>query len=84
MALFFLSYDLRKQRNYQTLYDELNRLKGIRVLESVWSLKLADNNTCANVRDHFQKFIDGDDGIIVTKVSAYACNRVDNNPHNFD
>lgn len=84
MTIFFVSYDLRKQRNYQTLYDELNRLKGIRVLESVWSLKLPDTNTCVSVRDHLKKFIDGDDGIIVTKISAYACSRVDNNPHSFD
>lgn len=25
MALFLLAYDLRKQRNYQALYDELNK-----------------------------------------------------------
>lgn len=34
MALYFPSYDLRKQRNYQPLYDELAKLKAIRVLES--------------------------------------------------
>jgi CRISPR/Cas system-associated endoribonuclease Cas2 len=84
MTIFFVSYDLRKQRNYQTLYDELNRLKGIRVLESVWSLKLPDTNTCVSVRDHLKKFIDGDDGIIVSIVSSCAWSRVDNAPHKFD
>lgn len=37
MKIFFVDYDLRGDRDYQTLYDELNRLHGIRVLESLWS-----------------------------------------------
>lgn len=28
MKLFFLTYDLRNRRDYKTLYDELNKLKG--------------------------------------------------------
>ena len=84
MTVFFISYDLRKGKDYPKLYEELNRLKGIRVLESVWSLKLPDTNTCVSVRDPLKKFIDGDDGIIVSIVSSYAWSRVDNAPHNFD
>ena len=34
MALYSLSYDLRNQRDYQTLYDELKKFKAIRVLKS--------------------------------------------------
>ena len=83
MKIFFVDYDLRGDRDYQTLYDELNRLHGIRVLESLWSLKLNDNTTCVSLRDHLMQFIDNDDGIIVSEVVAYAYSRVDNKPHSF-
>ncbi len=29
MALFFLTYDLRKKRDYQKLYDELEKFKAV-------------------------------------------------------
>lgn len=83
MKIFFVDYDLRGDRDYQTLYDELNRLHGIRVLESLWSLKLNDNTTCVSLRDHLMQFIDNDDGIIVSEVVAYAYSRIDNKPHSF-
>ena len=83
MKIFFVDYDLRGDRDYQTLYDELNRLHGIRVLESLWSLKLNDNTDCESVRDHLKQFIDSDDGIIVSEVVAYAYSHVDNKPHSF-
>ena len=37
-ALYFLSYDLVKVKDYQKLYDELSRFGAKRVLESVWCL----------------------------------------------
>ena len=83
MKVFFVDYDLRGDRDYQTLYDELNRLHGIRVLESLWSLKLNDNTTCVSLRDHLMQFINSDDGIIVSEVVAYAYSNVDNKPHSF-
>jgi CRISPR/Cas system-associated endoribonuclease Cas2 len=77
MSLFVITYDLRKNRNYQTLYDELERLDAFRVLESVF---LADlSNTAAEVRDHLESFIDGDDGILVVEFdkrpAAFKCNQ---------
>lgn len=83
MKIFFVDYDLRQEKDYKTLTDELVRLGGIRVLKSLWSLKLADTNTCVIVRDHLKKFMDKDDGIIVSEVIGYACSSVDNAPHKF-
>ena len=83
MKVFFVDYDLRGDRNYQTLYDELNRLNGIRVLESLWSLKLNDNTNCESLRNHLSQFMDNDDGLIVSEVRAYAGRHVDNKPHGF-
>jgi len=71
MALFFLSYDLRKKRNYQPLYDELARFKAAHILESTWCFN-SSNVDAAGLRDHFKRFIDTDDGIIVSQVSDWA------------
>jgi hypothetical protein len=71
MALFFLEYDLRKQRDYQTLSDELKRLRAVHVLESTWCFNV-DNPACAALRDHFRRFIELDDGLCVTQVTDWA------------
>ncbi len=71
MSLYFLSYDLRKQRNYQPLYDELAKFNAKRVLESLWCFKRF-NTTAAALRDHFRQFIDQDDGLVVAEVTDWA------------
>ena len=71
MALYFISYDLRKQRNYQQLYDKLGEFKAVRILESTWCFNRKDT-TPAGLRDFFKKFIDQDDGIIVSEVEKWA------------
>lgn len=72
MSLYFLDYDLRKpQRNYQPLYDELARFKAVRLLQSSWCFNRVNTN-CVNLRDHFSRFIDADDGLWVTEVTDWA------------
>lgn len=71
MALFFISYDLRKQRNYQTLYDKLSEFSAVRILESTWCFNRINTN-CAELRDYFKQFIDSDDGLCVTEVVDWA------------
>jgi hypothetical protein len=71
MALYFLEYDLRKQRDYQKLYDELARFKAVRILESLWCFKRV-NTTAKGLRDHFKQFIDADDALCVSEVSSWA------------
>ena len=56
MALFLLSYDLRNDRDYQTLYDKLAEFKAVRVLESSWCFKRF-NTDAKGLRDFFSKFI---------------------------
>lgn len=79
MALYFLSYDLRKTRNYQPLYDELNRIRAVRVLESVWSFEMNEVNAAA-LRDHFKSYIDSDDGLLVIKASEWAGYKLSGTP----
>lgn len=71
MALYFLEHDLRKQRNYQPLYNALATFGAIRMLESLWCFKRIDT-TAIGLRDFFRTLIDNDDGLIVTQVSDWA------------
>lgn len=71
MALYFVNYDLRKQRNYQDLYAALNGIGAKRILESVWALT-HNNSSCAVIRDHLRQHIDADDGLVVSQVSDWA------------
>ncbi len=71
MALYFLDYDLRKQRDYQKLYDELGKFNAVRILESLWCFKRF-NTDPSGLRDHFKQFIDSDDGLCVSEVVNWA------------
>lgn len=51
MALYFLSYDLRKKRDYQKLYDELNRFKAVKILESLYCFNRYNTNA-KDLRDY--------------------------------
>lgn len=80
MALFFLNYDLRNQRNYQTLYDELERYNAVRILESMWCFR-SINTDSKQLREHFKRFIDADDGICVSEVTRWATHNALDTPN---
>jgi len=81
MALYFLEYDLRKQRNYQNLYDELKKFGAIRILESSWCFNRLNTN-CAGLRDYFSSFIDTDDGLYILEISDWATRNTLSTPKN--
>lgn len=80
MALYFMSYDLRKSRNYQPLYDELESFNAVRILESTWCFKRV-NTTAGKLRDYFKGFIDSDDGIVVSEVTSWGTYHTDDTPN---
>lgn len=80
MALFFLSYDLRNGRDYERLYDELERFNAVCVLESQWCFNRI-NTTCSGLRTHFRQFIDSDDGISIAEVSDWATYKALSSPN---
>lgn len=80
MSLFFIEYDLRKARNYDPLWAELQRFCAVRVLKSSWCFN-ATGWTATTLRDHFKQFIDADHGLIVSEVSDWASVRVINSPN---
>lgn len=81
MALYFVTYDLRNSQKYNELYDKLETFNAVRILESTWCFNRI--NTSAKVlRDHFKKYIDGDDGLIVSEVTEWASCKTDGTPKN--
>ena len=71
MALYILSYDLRKRRDYQPLWDELNKFNAVRILESDWCFNRINTNA-KGLRDYFKQLIDSDDGLLVAEVNDWA------------
>lgn len=79
MALYFLTYDLRKGKDYQKLYDELESFNAVRVLESTWCFNRI-NTSAAKLRDYFKKFIDKDDGLLIDESKSWATYNTDGTP----
>ncbi len=79
MDLYFIEYELRNERNYPKITKELESYGAVRVLNSYWCFKRS-NTSCKDLRDHFQKFIDSDDAIMVTAVTGWASSRTLSNP----
>lgn len=71
MPCYLISYDLRKSRDYQSLYDAIKSYgTWAHILESTWAV--VSQRTAAQVRDHLAQYIDGDDGLFVLKSGVEA------------
>ena len=79
MALYFVSYDLRKEKDYKPLYDELTKLNAVRILESIWCFNRYNTHSAVLVT-YLKKFIDSDDGLIVSEVSDWSSYNTDEKP----
>ena len=70
MPVYQISYDLRKQRNYDALYERIKRYHWCHALESSWVI--TTNQSAAQVRDFLMEVIDRDDGLLVTHLHSDA------------
>lgn len=66
MALFVVSYDLHKIRNYEPLHAGLQRGGAVRILESLWLWQV--NDTAQGVRDALMNLVDQDDALAVIEI----------------
>lgn len=66
MALFAITYDLMKGKDYPKLREEMERLGAHKALASFYLANLATDDP-AVVRDHLKKFIDDDDKLMVVR-----------------
>jgi CRISPR/Cas system-associated endoribonuclease Cas2 len=71
MSNFLLTYDLRRDEEYEDLLDELREVGAVELQRSVWYLRSDD--TCDQLSDHFGKFIDTTrDRLLVARVGDWA------------
>lgn len=62
---FSISYDLRKPgRDYDPLWQELDRIGAKRALQSHWLVRL-EPTTAKALRDSLFRFLDANDGVFV-------------------
>lgn len=78
--IYFIDYDLRKERDYAKLYEALNNLNAKQILESCWCLSYS-GTTAELVRDYFRQFIDPNDGLMVSEVTDWASCGVNHTPN---
>ncbi len=66
MATYIVSYDLRKEKNYEKLYDAIKSYwTYAKILESLWAIK--SNQTKSEIRNYLSSFMDNDDWLFVLK-----------------
>lgn len=70
MKNYIISYDLHDQRHYQPVWDLLNRIGAVRLLESLWMVTTAHGS--AQLRDALRATADNDDSFVVIELIAGA------------
>jgi hypothetical protein len=71
MPAYVVSYDLRKNRNYEALYDALkSHDRWGKITESTWVI--VSSSSAVQIRDSLQAVVDGDDRIFVIKSGVEA------------
>ncbi|MCK4739199.1 MAG: CRISPR-associated endonuclease Cas2 [Deltaproteobacteria bacterium] len=66
MSCYIISYDLRNQRDYQSLHDAIKGLgKWAKILESVWAV--VSNKSAAKIKEELLKVMDNDDRVFIVK-----------------
>lgn len=69
MKVYQISYDLRKQRNYNVLYERIRSYKTFcHDLESSWVI--VTDQSAAQIRDYLAQAMDTDDGLLVARLQG--------------
>jgi hypothetical protein len=68
MAVYIISYDLNKQKNYPALYEAIKGAgtNWCHPMDSTWLI--VSNAGSAAIRDHIARAMDQDDSLLVCKV----------------
>ena len=71
MKVYQINYDLRKQRNYDELYNKIMSLGNwCRPFESCWIV--ACNMSAVEIRDDLKLVIENDDELLITRLQNEA------------
>lgn len=69
MAIFAVTYDLNKKKDYQKLWDEFDRLGGKKAVRSFYLVNV-DTDNSKDVLNHLKDYIDDDDTLLVVKTDV--------------
>ena len=71
MACYIISYDLRKSKDYKSLYKAIKSYSGwAQITESTWAVVTA--KSAVEVRNHLSSVMDNDDRLFVVKSGVEA------------
>ena len=68
MALFAVSYQLNKSKDYQPVWDALEDLGAHKVMRSFWFVDC--DTTAIALRDHLRSVLDDDDAVCVVPFNS--------------
>lgn len=71
MACYIISYDLRKRRDYESLFEGIRSYgTWAHILESTWAI--VTSQSAVQVRDYLASKMDNDDGLFVVRSGGEA------------
>ena len=71
MKCYIISYDLRKKRDYESLYRAIRSYsKWAQIAESTWAV--VTTNSAVEIRDNLLRVMDNDDRLFVVKSGVEA------------
>lgn len=71
MKCYIISYDLRKKRDYESLYKAIKSYsRWAHITESTWAVVTA--RTAVQIRDHLSESMDHDDRLFVVRSGTEA------------
>lgn len=71
MIKYFLIFNLSLEGDYKNFYKQLERLRAVKVLDSIYCIKYRDFKT-NELLQFFQKFLGKNDGLLVVKSSLWV------------
>ena len=66
MAIYAVTYDLNKNKDYQKLWDALDKFESHKAAKSFYLVRI-NNDKAEVLKKHLEHFIDDDDILIVIK-----------------
>lgn len=71
MPCYLISYDLRRDRDYDDLYEAIKEYRTwAHVLESTWAV--VTQTSAKEIRNDLEQYTDNDDGLFVVKSGTEA------------
>jgi len=66
MPAYIVTYDAHHDRDYQSLYDAMEEIGGVRLAGSVWGISSVQS--VSEVRDWVRALLDANDTVVVLRI----------------